>query len=227
MMIAKFAGRCVLCHGDIPVGSPINWAKGFGASHLAGMCSVLPIVATPPSFVSAPIAGAAGILSFLTAAKNRGLKFPKARFLAPDGKSEMRLSLAGPTSKYPGSVQVKVNEAWVGRINADGTPSYGLVNGNFVPTLTNIASDPAAAAKSYGALMCRCSFCNLALTDAGSVEVGYGPICADHWGLPHTAKGTPTLKVVQHIEPVVVVEEPKIKGLFRVIAEPEMVSATM
>ena len=37
------------------------------------------------------------------------------------------------------------------------------------------------------------SFCALPLTDAGSVEVGYGPVCAKHWGLPHTPKGTPTV----------------------------------
>jgi hypothetical protein len=199
MMTAKFAGRCVLCHGDIVVGSPINWAKGFGASHLAGMCSVQPIIATPvvtlPSIV---LTGAAGVVAFLTAAKAH-LKNPKARFLAPDGKSEMRLSLAGGATKYPGAVQVKVNGEWVGRINADGSLMRPLSTPDYVATLTAIASNPAAAAKAYGALMGQCTFCGLQLTDAGSVEVGYGPICAGHWGLPHTPKGTPTLSVVAHV----------------------------
>jgi hypothetical protein len=38
--------------------------------------------------------------------------------------------------------------------------------------------------------MCRCSFCGLALTDEGSVFMGYGPICARNYGLPHVALGT-------------------------------------
>ena len=56
-----------------------------------------------------------------------------------------------------------------------------------------VAADPAAAAKAYGALMGRCSFCDTAITDEGSVEVGYGPVCAKRFGLPHTPKGTKVL----------------------------------
>ena len=201
MMNAKYAGRCTLCHGDILVGAPINWVRGFGASHIAGMCSVQPIVATP--VVNVPTAAvsvsADKVVAFLTAARTRGLKFPKARFLAPDGKSEMRLSLAGSSSKYPGAVQVKVNGEWVGRINANGVLTAGLVNRGFVATLTAIAADPVTAAKAYGALMGSCAFCGLSLTDAGSVEVGYGPVCAINWGLPHTPKGTPSLTMVAHV----------------------------
>ncbi len=38
--------------------------------------------------------------------------------------------------------------------------------------------------------MSRCSFCNKSLTvdgPGGSVDVGYGPACALHYGLPHKA----------------------------------------
>ncbi len=202
MMTAKFNGRCVLCHGDILVGAPINWARGFGASHLAGMCSIQPINATPtvvlPALPATVLANASAIVALLTFAQTRGLKVPKLRFLAPDGASEMRLSLASGATRYPGAVQVKVKGEWVGRINADGSLTGRLVR-DFVPTLTVIAADPAAAAKAYGSLMCRCSVCNLPLTDAGSVEVGYGPICADRMGWAHTPKGTPSLTAVAHV----------------------------
>lgn len=60
--------------------------------------------------------------------------------------------------------------------------------------LNTIAADPAAAAKAYGALMGRCSYCDKALTDEGSVEVGYGPVCAAKYGLPHHPKGTRVLE---------------------------------
>ena len=107
---------------------------------------------------------------------------------------EMVLSLAGNTSKYPGSVQVKVGGEWVGRIEPTGKVAGPLSNRKDVlDTLASIAVDPAAAAKAYGALTCSCSFCGKGLTDEGSVEVGYGPVCAAHWGLPHTPKGTPVV----------------------------------
>lgn len=48
--------------------------------------------------------------------------------------------------------------------------------------------------------MCRCSFCGLALTDEGSVEVGYGPVCAKRWGLPHQPHGVRVLTSVPSLE---------------------------
>ena len=58
------------------------------------------------------------------------------------------------------------------------------------------AAEPARCAKEYGAVACCCSFCGLQLTDEGSIEVGYGPICAARYGLPHEAKRGKALKPV-------------------------------
>ena len=63
-------------------------------------------------------------------------------------------------------------------------------------TLTAIAADPATAAKAYGALMARCSFCGHPLKDDGSVDVGYGPKCAKQWGLAWTRGGVRALSAV-------------------------------
>lgn len=65
--------------------------------------------------------------------------------------------------------------------------------------LDRIATDPATAASEYGALMGRCSFCDLTITDDGSIAVGYGPICAKKFGLPHTAKGTRKVASLEYI----------------------------
>ncbi len=213
---AKFAGYCTKCNGAIAVGTPVSWVKGVkGVSHLTGACpaktftTVAPVV---PAVNAAPVAKVDGalIVGFLLGAKARGLRFPKLRFLAPDGKSELRLSLAGSTSKYPGSVQVKVSENWVGRINADGSVTYGITNtAGLLATLTSVALNPAAAASAYGHLCGRCAACNLPLTDEGSVEVGYGPICAAHYGWPHKAKGTPAVKAVGAV-PVLTAAERKL-----------------
>jgi hypothetical protein len=194
-MVAGFAGRCTTCGESFPAGSAILWAKGAGATHgRPDLCDAARAarVSAPPA-APAPNVAIGAVLAFLTAAKARGLKAPAARFLAPSG-GELRLSLAGGATNYPGAMQVKIDSAWIGRVMPDGTVAGPLSRmADVVATLGTIAADPAAAAAAYGALMGRCSFCNLALTDAGSVEVGYGPVCAKHWGLPHHPQGTPTL----------------------------------
>jgi len=192
-MASKFAGRCVVCRASFPPGAAIVWERGVGSRHAdATVCATFAAAPAPAPVVvdMKPIA------DFLTAAKDRGLKFPKARFLAP-GNREMRLSVAGDKSRTPGAIQVVIAGEWVGRIAADGTVGGRLATEtDLLATLTTIAANPAAAAKAYGALTCRCSFCDKALTDEGSVEVGYGPICAKQWGLPHTARGSKVLGAV-------------------------------
>lgn len=179
---AKFAGTCSRCRRPFPKGAVIEWARGQGARH-----ANLADCTTPVTTVAVNLQPVA---DFLAAAQQRGLKFPKARFLAPNG-DELRLSIASGRSKAPGSIQVVVGNAWVGRVETDGRVVGALASDDaLLDNLALIASDPAAAAKAYGALMCKCSFCGLPLTDDGSVEVGYGPTCAKKWGLPHQAKGT-------------------------------------
>ena len=198
-MTAKFPGTCKSCGGRITAGDAIVWSKALGAVHFSAEACIAAKAAqaAKPAPVAVTATSAAPIASFINAAKARGLKFPKARFLAPDGRSEMRLSVAGERSKAPGAINVLIADEWIGRITVDGDVQGGLrTRGDVLATLDAIAVDPAVAAKAYGALMCRCSFCNLPLTDAGSVDVGYGPVCAKSWGLPHAPKGTPELKAV-------------------------------
>jgi len=186
---AKFNGRCKRCGGSLPAGSRIEWTRDSGATH------VDPTECAAASRPAEPVTkDARAIAEFLAAARERGLKFPKARFLAPGG-GEIRLSVAGVQASVPGSIQVVVRDQWVGRIEPTGrVHGDALVNdAALLAALDVIAADPATAAKAYGALMGRCSFCDLPITDAGSVEVGYGPICAKRFGLPHAPKGTPML----------------------------------
>jgi len=131
------------------------------------------------------------------------LKYPKIRLTI--GDSQIRLSMAGEKSKYPGAIQV-VREIeqevygnqyrravdkrhdWLGRINTDGTftPDRNL-HPEFLPQLIEFlkkfAKDPLAVAREYGLLTGNCCFCNKTLTATKSTDVGYGPICAKHYGL--------------------------------------------
>jgi len=190
---SRYDGTCGSCGNRFKAGTKIAWVRGFKATHLPGACTEAEVVAPK---VDGPKVDGSAIVAFLDIAKANGLKYPKARFLAPEG-GELRLSVSGERSRVPGSVQVVIDEQWIGRIEPDGTV-YGPLerDESTLAALDAIASDPATKAKEYGALMGRCSFCFLELTDAGSVEVGYGPVCAKRWHLPHKPKGTPALKAV-------------------------------
>lgn len=75
---------------------------------------------------------------------------------------------------------------------------YGIINdtGGFepkkgveipptlIPTLQDFAKNPIPYAKAYGKLTGRCCFCRNRLTDPRSTVQGWGPDCADHFGLP-------------------------------------------
>jgi hypothetical protein len=195
-MLSKFRGRCVECKGFFEVNAPIIWSRGIGAKHAVCPMVIETIGAIGRDEVDAPTVAVESVVGFLKAARERGLKAPKARFLSPTG-GELRLSMAGGSTKYPGAVQVKVNDTWIGRILADGTVAGPMTRmAEVLATLEIIVADPAAAAAAYGALMGKCSFCNLPLTDAGSVEVGYGYVCAKRYGLRHVTKGVPVLKTI-------------------------------
>lgn len=191
-MFSKFAGKCTACGNLIPVGTLIEWERGAGAKHAnAADCR------TAAPVPAVPVINLSTVATMLAGARERGLKFPKARFLAPNNGGELLLSLAGDASKNPGAVYVKVNGDYRGLVAPNGDTRGALtLDAALVATLARIAEHPALCAKEYAALTCRCSFCGLALTDAGSVEVGYGPICARKWNLPHTPKGTPTIAAV-------------------------------
>lgn len=199
---AKFKGRCTKCGSWFSAGTLIVWAKGAGAVHADADKCHAPAAAPVKATVNLK-----SVADFLGAAKARGLKFPTARFLAPGG-GELRLYVAGARSNFPGSIQVKIGHDWIGRVNLDGAVAGPLNDRpDVIATLTKVAADPVTAAKEYGALSGRCSFCNLPITDAGSVEVGYGPVCAKHWGLPHHPKGTPTLTKVVEVPAVPVADD--------------------
>ena len=147
-------------------------------------------------YVEVPVVnlgGFEGVVALFNATKGK-LKFPKIR-LSFNG-NPIVLALAGPKSKYSGLVIV-----------TDGgkypyTKFYGTVDtkGSFTPRkwvtdefkeglvalLTKLAVAPAETAKEHGKLTGNCCFCNKALglgKEKRSVLVGFGPDCAEHYGL--------------------------------------------
>lgn len=198
-MNSRFPGNCTKCGCSFPAGTEIDFIRGVGASH-----------STPRACHDAKTARLAlenrdggahldmkPIVQFLEAAKQRGLKSPKLRVLDPTGKLEIRLSLTR-SGVAPGSLSIVLDQNYVGAVRPDGKMAGAIaVSSELQKHLLQVAKDPQKAAHDYAALMCVCSFCGKPLVDAGSVECGYGPVCAKHWGLPHTALGTSVLVKVQ------------------------------
>src|SRR5262245_1509623 len=119
------------------------------------------------------------------------LSAPKV-LITVDGK-RVRLSVAGERSAMPGAINVAdvgpfgVAD-WYGRISRDGkfSPARAAANLPGLPeALKRFAAEPAKVASEHGKLTGSCSFCNRPLKDAKSLELGYGPVCAVRYGLPH------------------------------------------
>lgn len=128
------------------------------------------------------------IALFDQAAKH--LKFPAV--VLGEGDATIRLTVAGPTSKAPGTINVTSpgpfeTRTWYGRIDRTGKlsqSSKAALPDGAVDRLRRFAADPVAVAAEHGRKTGACCFCARELTDQRSVAVGYGPICADHFGLP-------------------------------------------
>jgi hypothetical protein len=114
----------------------------------------------------------------------QSLNNPRVEFLCEDA-TEFTITRAKATSANPGFLYLKSDGTYMGKISPVGEymPSREAT-ASVTNALTAFAADPAAAALAYGKATGNCCFCRRGLTDARSVEAGYGPICADHYGLP-------------------------------------------
>lgn len=163
----------------------------------ANPAPVWPAVSAPVVPVEAPVAvnvgGFEGVIALFNQAKAH-LKFPKITLLCA-GK-QIKLAVLGQKSKNAGSVNITDGgkypyAIWYGRVSPEGvlTPSAKL-DAEFLSALTTLlqefSKNPARVAKEHGRLTGSCCFCNKTLglgEDKRSVAVGFGPVCADHYGL--------------------------------------------
>lgn len=130
-----------------------------------------------------------GIIALFDQAREH-LKWPKVRLRTTDG-TLLRLSVAGPNAKFPGSINVckeaeNVDREWIGRVHTDGTwqPTNNGQADEIAQALREFAENPAKVAAEYGKLMGHCCFCLAELTDERSLIEGYGPKCASNYNLP-------------------------------------------
>lgn len=157
--------------------------------------------APAPKSVSKKVKGdMANLYNFFHQARKH-LKFPKV-ILAADvggaGVEDLKLHMSGQKSAKPDTVNITLPDrpgkygggAWLGRIEADGTwdiPAHLATQDALVDPvkklLADLGKDPHKVASAHGKLTGNCCFCNRHLDDDRSTGAGYGPVCAEKWGL--------------------------------------------
>jgi len=126
------------------------------------------------------------------------LKYPKITLQV--GHKSVVLSLAGEKSKYPGHIHVAgpgkyPHREFYGRITPTGQWQCSVLTTNETMLawleqlrilLVNFAQHPDSIAAVHGQMTGHCCFCGKVLglgEEKRSVLIGYGPVCATHYGL--------------------------------------------
>lgn len=118
------------------------------------------------------------------------LKRIKVKLQSVEGQP-VAFGRAGPASKYAGQILVTDGgpfgaNKYFGRIDANGDfHATRQAGADVVALVQEFAAEPEATAGKYGRLTGACSFCNHSLKDSRSTELGYGPVCAQRFGLVH------------------------------------------
>jgi hypothetical protein len=187
-----YAGSCTRCSQQVAANAgAIERVDGrWTVHHLDGQC--------PPPAPVVPtnnIGELGGVMALFDRARAH-LQRPAVVLDAPGVTHPIRVTVAGVNTNYPGHLYVLSENpnrtgrrGYFGRVDPQGNyhPSRYVtaeVTASIVARLHLFAENPAQVASEYGRLHGRCCFCRLPLTDARSTAVGYGAICAGHYGLP-------------------------------------------
>lgn len=162
-------------------GGRAKWIKIF-AERLAGDAK--------PERESAIVGDMSPVVAMFKHYAENHVKLPRI-VLQPEGMPLFALHMAGIGSAYPGCIQIKEYEGdrkWYGRIYPDGrfelSPKYTMAQMQpILQSLRDLAADPLGEAQRSARLTGRCCFCHIRLKDERSTEMGYGPQCADNFGL--------------------------------------------
>ncbi len=131
-----------------------------------------------------------GVFELFEQAVQNGIKHPKIRLATGDGQALMFVR-AGSGSRYSGQIMITdggryPNNRYFGRIDDAGRFVGGRdLTPSVASYLRAFNANPADLARVYGQKTGQCAFCGLELKDGRSIHHGYGPICADRWGLPY------------------------------------------
>lgn len=127
---------------------------------------------------NAPVIDLTRIRQLFNAAQESGLRKPALVI------GSLRLSLAPVSGKNAGSLYVKDNGEYAGKIDGYGKfLAIREARAEVATELQTLAADPLAALTAHGHQTGQCSCCGRLLTNAESVQLGIGPICRAKWGI--------------------------------------------
>ena len=125
------------------------------------------------------------LLNRFALALKAGIKRPKVN------TGDLLFSLAPAHGHNAGCVYVKGEKddygdrPYLGKITPEGKFFAGRgVEDDVKQRIAEVGADVVGSAKAHGAQHGNCCFCSRDLTTDESVSNGYGPICADRYGLP-------------------------------------------
>jgi hypothetical protein len=142
------------------------------------------------------------IVEMFAHAQNK-LKWPAVRFKTLNGEHTVRIAPAGIQSRNSGCLYVTSNElswdrrTYYGKITQQGKLQPAANPATWHPklweqfkveltsTLEQFAISPREYATMTGKKYGYCCFCARELTAPDSLAAGYGPRCAENYGLPH------------------------------------------
>lgn len=129
------------------------------------------------------------IAQLFAAAALRGLERPVIRLRHEEWR--ITITPAPAYSRNAGSYYVKAKSGteqriYCGRIAGDDGRFFASAECPLAvqQALRDFSANPEEVARAYGRATGQCCFCGRELTDGRSVAMGYGPICAEHYGLP-------------------------------------------
>lgn len=96
-----------------------------------------------------------------------------------------KFTLAPETGKNSGCVYIKHHGTYIGKIDQKNDFFPYKATKEQMTYLKEFAKDPLKELKAYGSNTGSCGFCGRALTKKESYTVGYGPVCAEKFGLPY------------------------------------------
>lgn len=132
-----------------------------------------------------------GLVDFFAKAKEK-MKWPV--LVVHTGVFGFRISPATSLGKNPGAVYVKGNKTgqYVGMVGSKGDwcpanawSPHSASGASLHALLVKLSRHPAETLSEQGLANGKCCMCNTALTDPISMAVGYGKVCAQHFGLPY------------------------------------------
>lgn len=190
----------------------MHWVKVLADRAIAASQPQAPAPVAPVASNEAAADGCLWAIPQMLYKAAASLKFPAVELAYEE--CGIRLAIAGPNSRYAGLVTVTSvakdssknpgQRRWFGTIDHEGrfqppmSLSPNAVQG-ISRALLAFAKDPNEAARSTYQKTGACVFCRRTLTDERSLATGYGPVCADNFGLPWGEAKAPGVMVCEGI----------------------------